>query len=617
MKEFFRIEDARSLWNIMGSFGVLSTEVEKKDGGYSAENDKIRATFKITDEGHGVYSRRGSVTNISDKPVTLRTLSSKFVLGGGEYDVYSQLNCWQNESRGSWQPLVTTVESIGDRIRNTVGATPFMALWNNQTGRGYVFHIIAYSTWKMKITKAYRGGVTATEVDLGVLSDNFAYELGAGESVDLPEILFYETTNRTDLDCWKLHGMLNEKYPRRITPVVYNSWLYKFDRFSFDDLVAQAEKAAMLGVEYFMVDAGWFGVGSAWWGCRGDWDENMTYGFCGRMQEFAEVVRAKGMKLGFWLEPECASEESNIIKEHPEYFLPGEGSMFLDFANPDARDYIFNKTCQLIDKYGAEYIKFDFNADKLYDERNHAFMNYFRGHAEYLKRLRNRYPDIYLENCAGGGSRMSIRDGLLCDSFWLSDNQGPYYSNEIFKNTMLRLPPQWIERWATIRSAENFTPEYETGEYVEKIIATNDATWSNVIGINKDYLKGFLTGSPIGLSCDLTALSEDTLTFLKEHIAEFKKNREFWKKTVGHILTDTNDMLVLQFRSEDFSRSEIVVFKNHALQDSITVYPVVCGKKTYEVTGMGTVSGEQLMTDGIDVALGDYYTAEFVSVCEK
>lgn len=617
MKEFFKIEDARSLWNIMGDFGTLASEVEKKDGGYFAKNDKIRAEFKITDEGHGVYSRKGKVTNISDDVVELNALSSKFVFSGGEYEVYSQYNGWQNESRGSWQPLVTTVESCGETTRGCVGATPFMALWNNQTSRGYVFHIIAYNTWRMKITKAYRGPDSAVEADMGILSDGFAYKLMPGESLELPEILFYETTNKTDMDCWKLHGMLNEKYPRKCMPVIYNSWLYKFDRFTFDDLVKQAEIAASLGVEYFMVDAGWFGEGEDWWNCRGDWEENMTFGFRGRMKEFADVVREKGMKLGFWLEPECASIEANIVKEHPEYYLPGEGSMFLDFANPDALEYIFNKTCQLIDRYGAKFIKFDYNADKKNDERREAFTKYFRGHAEYLRRLKERYPDIYLENCAGGGMRMSIRDGFLCDSFWLSDNQSPYYSNEIFKNTMLRMPPQWIECWATIQSVEKLNMAHDTRDYPEKIIATNDATWDDVTGIHKNYLQAFLTGSPIGLSCDLTGLSEDTLEFLRRFIADFKENREFWMNAVCHILTDTETMLVLEFRDEQFERAEIVVFKNKALQNDIRVYPVLSAEKTYEVTDRGELSGAELMADGIDVELEKYFTAKFVSIKAK
>ena len=400
-------------------------------------------------------------------------------------------------------------------------------------------------------------------------------------------------------------------------PVIYNTWLYKFDRFTFDDLVAQAEAAASIGVEYFMIDAGWFGDGEDWWSCRGDWEENMTFGFCGRMKEFSDVVREKGMKPGFWLEPECASFESKIVKTHPEYFLPGEGSMFLDFANPDALEYIFQKTCELIDRYGAKFIKFDYNADKINDERREAFTKYFRGHAEYLRRLKERYPDLYLENCASGGMRMSIRDGLLCDSFWLSDNQSPYYSNEIFKNTLLRLPPQWIECWATIQSVEKLNMVHDTRDYPEKIIATNDATWEDVTGIHKDYLQAFLTGSPIGLSCDLTGLSENVLDFLRKFIADFKQNREFWMNAVCHILTDTETMLVLEYRSEDFDRAEIVVFKNKALQSDISVYPVLSAEKTYEVSDRGEISGADIMQDGINVDLAKYFTAKFVSIKAK
>ena len=91
------------------------------------------------------------------------------------------------------------------------------------------------------------------------------------------------------------------------------------------------------------------------------------------------------MKFGFWLEPECASKTAEIVKKHPDYFLEGKNSCFIDFANEEAKGYIFNKTCELIDRFGAEFVKFDFNADLNYDKYGTGFTEYFKGHCDYIK----------------------------------------------------------------------------------------------------------------------------------------------------------------------------------------------------------------------------------------
>ena len=69
----------------------------------------------------------------------------------------------------------------------------------------------------------------------------------------------------------------------------------------------------------------------------------MTFGFKGKMQQTAREVRKNSMKFGFWLEVECAAESSDAVKNHPDYFIKGQSSYFLDFANEDARNYIFDK----------------------------------------------------------------------------------------------------------------------------------------------------------------------------------------------------------------------------------------------------------------------------------
>lgn len=613
MKIYKRNTYADDLWNIIGNFGVFDAEVTFENDTHYAENENIKVISEITKYDNGVCVRKARIKNISDKEVSLNTLSLKFSLDGGEYETYSQANFWQNESEGGWNTLTTSISAYSKSIRNACGATPFMVLWSNQQNRGIAFHLKTYSAWEMHVSRMFCPSEnTFIEVEMGLLKDGLDLRLKPNEEIEFPEVIYYDVLNKTDMDCWKIHGFLNKEYPRKRLPVIYNSWLYKFDRFTYEDIIKQIGKAHELGVEYFVIDAGWFGAGADWGLSRGDWEENLTFGFKGRMSDIADEVRKKGMKFGFWIEAECAAKTSEIVKKHPEYFIEGKSSYFVDFSDKDAQEYMFEKTCQLVDKYGAEFIKFDFNDDLYYDKYRTNFVKYFNGHRKYIKKLKEKYTELYVENCASGGIRMTLRDGELYDSFWPTDNQSPYYSLRIFKDTILRMPPQWLEGWISVRSCENFSYQYATDGMADKLFSTNDATWNNIISVDWDYLFGFMKGRAISLSFDLTMLGDDIFEKLKKYISDFKNERDFWKNAVCHILTDTSTMLVLEFRNEDFSRIELVSFSGKSKQDNICIYPVLAPDGNYSINGEIEKSGKVIREDGIEVPVTMPHTAQVI-----
>ena len=267
MKRFFKTESALDLFNVKSYTDDLSGKVECKGDVYTAENGEIIAELKTEEIGYGVYRRTGKIKNISSDEKTVTALASRFTMNAGECEVYSQYNGWQHESTGEWQTLTTSVSASCDSIRSSLHASPFMALWNKQTSRGIAFHIIPYCAWKMEISRRHRVGEWADTVfEGGVLSENFHYTLKSGEELDIPEIIFYEFKNKLDFDCARLHLAMNKEYPRKRFPVVYNSWLCKFDKFNIEDMRCELAVAKRLGIEYIVIDSGWFGQKSSWWG---------------------------------------------------------------------------------------------------------------------------------------------------------------------------------------------------------------------------------------------------------------------------------------------------------------------------------------------------------------
>lgn len=500
MKVYKRIKELPDVFAVSGSFGEIRTAPIKTDGGFLCEDEKIKISMDIKKHKYGLFTRRDSITNLSDKEEKIYSLGSRFSLDGGEWEVYTQYNGWQNESFGGWSPLYTSVTARCNSVRGTHDAAPILALWSRQSERGVVFHLNVTSAWQMRASRVYSGiGVPAhIEVEIGLLSDGLCMPIAPGETVDLPEIIYFEFKNKTDFDAYKLHSYVNSISPAKTLPVVFNSWLYKFDKFDFSDMEVQLDRAEALGVEYFVIDAGWFGKTKDWFDGRGDWEENPEIGFKGRMAEFAQLVRSRGMKFGIWLEPECAGFSSEICKTHPEYFLLGKDSLFLDFTNPEAFSYILETVTSIIEKYGVEYIKFDFNADIEYDKDDSAFMKYAEAHDRFILKIRERFPDIYLENCAAGGANMNLHTATLYDSFWPSDSASPYVGLRIYKDTLLRMPPRLIDAWCALASVTDKTPVY--GCSPDKIISCADAVWNHVVGVSPEFLRGYLMGSPSSLA---------------------------------------------------------------------------------------------------------------------
>ena len=261
-------------WNIYSDVGLFEGGVRKTDTGFAADENGIRVETAEKTGVAGVTHRRTVVRNLSDRQVVLTCLLDVFRFEGGAFEVYTQANTWMNESRGAWQPLHVGVGARGGGMRTTFGAAPVLAIWNKETGRGRVFHLMSDAAWEMRAAIVPGGGEkTFTAVEVGMDSRYLHYRLKPGEQVALPEVVSYDFTNKTDLDCHKLHAWWHANYPCRVMPTLYNTWLCRFDKLDFDFVMKQVKKAGELGLEYFVIDAGWFGPKADWGSTRGDWKE--------------------------------------------------------------------------------------------------------------------------------------------------------------------------------------------------------------------------------------------------------------------------------------------------------------------------------------------------------
>ena len=588
------------LFFVAGSFGIVDGNNEytqTEENGikkFTCRTQSVELCSSFEQNEDGVVIRRDSLKNITDTPIEINTLLSRFCLDGNDYDIYTQYNSWLHESTGGWQRLVTQIKAEAQGIRSCDGSAPIMGFHNRYTGKNTVFHLIPNAQWQMTAKKFPDTANEKVVLETGFSNTGLRISVKPCEVINLPEIIFFRAESRTDLDAYKLHRYFNKAYPRKKTPVVYNSWLYCYDDLNIDNLKKQVDTAAEMGIEAFMIDAGWFGNGEDWSSAVGDWTENMTSGPCGRLAELSEHVRQKGMTFGLWFEPERADPKSRAVAEHPDFYI---NKRVFDFANPDAVSYMLETISAQIEKYNIGWVKFDFNTSIPADPSGNCFYRYLQGQRRFVEGIKEKFPDIYITNCASGGYRMDLYGAQFTDSFWLSDNQGPLGGLDIVKGTLKRMPSACIERWNVQKYADGF-PRYGRKDKVGVMFSCNNGTWDSIVAVNPTFVEQFLHGGPFGFSCDIDAFPSEYKERWKEVIAEYKKDREFYQKAEAHILVDSDQISVIEYTDEENKLCIVQIFTKTVYAQDIIVYPVVdkSAKYSYEDTYL---DGKDLFENGI------------------
>jgi len=575
MKHFLRAEQ---LYDIRGDFAPAVGDVTWEENTTTYASAEYTVKTEIGAHPSGVCKRKDTFYNTGDRPLTIYTALSKFLEDGGDFEVYTQRSEWCEESVGAWQNLHTAVSVQNDDLRLNCGGAPFLALFDRQQGSGTAYHLVADGLWQMKAARRFAVDTHTAEVvlEMGISERGFSYTVAPGACFALPEILYYTFLNPLDMDAYKLHRYCNDLYPAKRMPVLYNTWMYRFGNLDFDEMLAQLDRAAELGVEYFVLDAGWFGRG---WNDHpgfGVWYESKDNALAGRMTELFARVREKGLHPGVWFEIEGASVKSEAYLAHPELYFLEKGRAFINFADPKAVDYIFGILSDRITRYGIECIKFDYNVVPDYDPEGASFQNYFLGYRAFMRRLRAAHPEVHFECCAGGGLRMALKNLESFDTFWMSDNHSLHAQLDIFKNTLIRMPSRALDHWVTVEGTQHFRENF-AGEKTPLLYCCGNATWSAEESIREDFLLCGMLGGPIGFSCDLTAIPEIYFKSLAKTVAEYKNEREFWINSECHILADDERALVLQFNDAAFSTVKIYAFGRAKHQKNVTVRPVLEG----------------------------------------
>lgn len=231
--------------------------------------------------------------------------------------------------------------------------------------------------------------------------------------------------------------LLRDPYHGRQKPVLVNNWEATYFDFNAEKLLKIAREAAELELDMLVLDDGWFGKRDDDYSGLGDWYVNEKKLGCS-LKELADQVNDLGLMFGLWFEPEMISEDSDLYRAHPEWAMVvpgrkpirGRSQLVLDMSREDVRHYIKERLFAILDSANIQYVKWDMNRSVaaaysalLPRERQGELRHrYVLGLYEVMEAMLERYPDLLLEGCSGGGGRYDAGMLYYAPQIWCSDN---------------------------------------------------------------------------------------------------------------------------------------------------------------------------------------------------
>jgi alpha-galactosidase len=309
--------------------------------------------------------------------------------------------------------------------------------------------------------------------------------------------------------------LLSPAQRQKTRPVHYNTWEGIYFDHNVATLKELADKVALLGVERFVLDDGWFKGRRGDKAGLGDWTvDNLVYPQ--GLSPLIEHVNQLGMEFGIWFEPEMVNPDSDLFRAHPDWVLSSANNeqlrfrnqLVLDLTRSEVIEYLFSAIDAILVAYPTiAYIKWDMNRDI-----NHAgnFAGKPAVHQQTLAlyklidRIKAKHPGLEIESCSSGGARVDYGVLAHTDRVWTSD------SNDALDRLMIQ------------RGCSYFFPSSVMGAHV----GPRDC---HITGrrVSIEMRAAVAMFGHMGIEMDPRELSEHEFKTLQGAIALHKQHREF------------------------------------------------------------------------------------------
>ena len=423
-------------------------------------------------EKEDIITRSVIIKNAGKAPVTVKKAQSACLdFLHGDYDLIKFYGRHAMERNMERMPVSHESTRIGSRrgtSSHQYNPGVILAGKNTNEDSGSCYGMLFVYSGNF-LVEAEKDQYDQTRIQMGLTDELFAYSLEAGAEFTAPEvILSYTNKGLSRLSQQYHHCIMNHicqgKYVHANRPVLINSWEAAYFDFTGDTIVELAKEAKALGIDRVVMDDGWFGKRNDDNSSLGDWYVNEEK-LGGTLTKLIERVNAEGVKFGIWIEPEMVSEDSDLYREHPDWAItiPGRkpvrsrNQLVLDFSRKEVRDEIFKRICAVLDQGNVEYIKWDMNRSLADIYAPNVTYDYVLGVYDFLEKLTNRYPDILIEGCSGGGGRFDAGMLYYTPQIWCSDN------TDAINRTRIQYGTSFFYPVAAMGSHVSAVPNHQTG----------------------------------------------------------------------------------------------------------------------------------------------------------
>ncbi len=389
-----------------------------------------------------------------------------------------------------------------------------------------------------------------------------------------------------------------------------------------------ADTLAAIGGETLIIDAGWYcppGAALAEWHPRaGDWYPNGDR-YPNGIKEIRDYIHEKGLLFGLWFDLERIGSMSRAAQEHPEWisrtYIQGMENSQLNMAIPEAAAWAEAELVRCIEEYGVEVFRLDYNLGlhtilnvvDLGNGPESNYVRYYKNTNDMYRRLRQRFPEVIFENCAGGGGRMDV--GFLANftHTWISDWNVAPRSMAIVNGMTMALPPEMCDRLVGgMNCHTRGSLDFQARLTLFGRPTSNDY---NAVGSK--------------MNPDQIAFIRHTMEIYKDFIRPFAADCRTYHHTPeimagqgAGVAEHPNGTAVIERASADGDRSVIGIFRlaNAVKEEFTVVYPRgIDGSRRFLVTCDNTgatfsMAGSELLQNGLRIRLEGSIVSELVTI---
>jgi len=444
-------------------------------------------------EGEDSFEMKNIFSNHSFAPVTLEMLAS-FEIGNltpfSEGDAPNTMllhrlrTRWSHEGRlvsepieelqlePSWGTWPENTERFGARGSMPVMKYfPFAAIEDQKANVLWGVQLATESSWQIE---AFRRD-DCLHLSGGIADREFGHwmkTIDAGESFESITAILSCCKGDIDSLCHRLTSagkkyLVDAPESEQNLPIVFNEYCTTWGNPSHENIEEILSKIDGRGIEYFVIDCGWFKAdGVPWDVSMGDYKVSKNL-FPNGLDKTVSMIHNHGMKAGIWFEIDNIGPRAKAYEEYTDHMLKRDGHVlttysrrFWNMCDPWVNEYLTKRVIGTLKDYHFDYMKMDYN-DTIGigcdhpDSLGEGLRQNMEASVEFVRQIKKALPDLLLENCASGGHKLEPLMMRECAMASFSDAHETAEIPIIAANLHRAILPRQSQIWAVLRKDDS------------------------------------------------------------------------------------------------------------------------------------------------------------------